>query len=95
MKTLRRKLEVEKLDDRVLPSIDLGVVPPTATHLAISLDTLQQAVASVQYNPIAHTEVAMSDFLDLSRRFTPEERAIRDTVRAFVDARHEVWRNTK
>src|SRR5580698_9040930 len=29
----------------------------------------------------------MPDFFDLSRRFTPEERAVRDTVRAFVDAR--------
>ena len=30
---------------------------------------------------------AMPDFFDLSRHLTPEERAIRDTVRAFVDAR--------
>jgi glutaryl-CoA dehydrogenase len=30
---------------------------------------------------------AMPDFFDLSRHFTPEERAVRDTVRAFVDAR--------
>jgi glutaryl-CoA dehydrogenase len=29
----------------------------------------------------------MPDFFDVSRHFTPEERAIRDTVRAFVDAR--------
>jgi glutaryl-CoA dehydrogenase len=29
----------------------------------------------------------MPDFFDLSRHFTPEERAVRDTVRAFVDAR--------
>src|SRR5271166_548134 len=29
----------------------------------------------------------MPDFLDLSRHFTPEERAIQDSVRAFVDAR--------
>jgi glutaryl-CoA dehydrogenase len=29
----------------------------------------------------------MPDFFDLSRHFAPEERAIRDTVRAFVDAR--------
>jgi glutaryl-CoA dehydrogenase len=29
----------------------------------------------------------MPDFLDLSRHLTPEERAVRDTVRAFVDAR--------
>jgi glutaryl-CoA dehydrogenase len=29
----------------------------------------------------------MPDFFDISRHFTPEERAIRDTVRAFVDAR--------
>jgi alkylation response protein AidB-like acyl-CoA dehydrogenase len=29
----------------------------------------------------------MPDFFDLSRHLTPEERAIRDTVRAFVDAR--------
>ena len=29
----------------------------------------------------------MPDFLDLSRHLTPEERAIRDSVRAFVDAR--------
>src|SRR6516165_362312 len=30
---------------------------------------------------------AMPDFFDLARHFTQEERAIRDTVRAFVDAR--------
>jgi len=30
---------------------------------------------------------AMPDFLDLSRHFSAEERAIRDSVRAFVDAR--------
>src|ERR1022692_2420355 len=30
---------------------------------------------------------AMPDFFDVSRHFTPEERAIRDTVRAFVEAR--------
>ncbi len=29
----------------------------------------------------------MPDFFDLSRHFTPEERSIRDSVRAFVDAR--------
>ena len=29
----------------------------------------------------------MPDFFDVSRHFTPEERAIRDTVRAFVEAR--------
>jgi glutaryl-CoA dehydrogenase len=29
----------------------------------------------------------MPDFFDLSRHLTPEERAVRDTVRAFVDAR--------
>jgi len=29
----------------------------------------------------------MTDFFDLSRHFTPEERAIQSTVRAFVDAR--------
>lgn len=29
----------------------------------------------------------MSDFFDISRHFTPEERAIQSTVRAFVDAR--------
>ncbi len=29
----------------------------------------------------------MPDFFDLSRHFAPEERAVRDTVRAFVDAR--------
>jgi glutaryl-CoA dehydrogenase len=29
----------------------------------------------------------MPDFFDVSRHFTPEERAVRDTVRAFVDAR--------
>ena len=29
----------------------------------------------------------MPDFFDLSRHFTPEERAVRDTVRAFVEAR--------
>ena len=29
----------------------------------------------------------MPDFFDLARHFTPEERAIRDSVRAFVDAR--------
>ncbi len=29
----------------------------------------------------------MPDFLDLARHFTPEERQVRDTVRAFVDAR--------
>lgn len=29
----------------------------------------------------------MSDFFDVSRHFTPEERAIQSTVRAFVDAR--------
>jgi glutaryl-CoA dehydrogenase len=29
----------------------------------------------------------MPDFFDLARHFTPEERAVRDTVRAFVDAR--------
>ena len=29
----------------------------------------------------------MPDFFDLSRHFTPEERAVRDTVRAFVDGR--------
>src|SRR5271166_3739586 len=29
----------------------------------------------------------MPDFLDLSRHFTPEERAVQGTVRAFVDAR--------
>jgi glutaryl-CoA dehydrogenase len=29
----------------------------------------------------------MPDFFDVARHFTPEERAIRDTVRAFVDAR--------
>src|ERR1700728_4885786 len=29
----------------------------------------------------------MPDFFDLSRHFTPVERAVRDTVRAFVDAR--------
>ncbi|AKU97632.1 Glutaryl-CoA dehydrogenase [Labilithrix luteola] len=30
---------------------------------------------------------AMPDFFDISRHFTPEERAIQSTVRAFVDAR--------
>jgi glutaryl-CoA dehydrogenase len=30
---------------------------------------------------------AMPDFFDLSRHFTPEERAVQSTVRAFVDAR--------
>jgi glutaryl-CoA dehydrogenase len=29
----------------------------------------------------------MPDFFDLARHFTPEERAVRDTVRAFVEAR--------
>jgi glutaryl-CoA dehydrogenase len=29
----------------------------------------------------------MPDFFDIARHFTPEERAVRDTVRAFVDAR--------
>ena len=29
----------------------------------------------------------MPDFFDLSRHFTPEERTIQSTVRAFVDAR--------
>src|SRR5215467_13984947 len=29
----------------------------------------------------------MPDFLDLARHFTPEERAIRDNIRAFVDRR--------
>ena len=29
----------------------------------------------------------MPDFFDVSRHFTPEERAIRETIRAFVDAR--------
>lgn len=29
----------------------------------------------------------MPDFFDLSRHFSPEERSVRDTVRAFVDAR--------
>ena len=29
----------------------------------------------------------MPDFFDLSRHYTPEERAIQSTVRAFVDAR--------
>ncbi len=29
----------------------------------------------------------MPDFFDLARHFTSEERAVRDTVRAFVDAR--------
>jgi glutaryl-CoA dehydrogenase len=29
----------------------------------------------------------MPDFFEVSRQFTPEERAVADTVRAFVDAR--------
>jgi glutaryl-CoA dehydrogenase len=31
--------------------------------------------------------IAMPDFFDLSRHFAPEERAVKDSVRAFVDAR--------